>query len=159
MNVLIVDDIETNRKLLRVVLQAEGHRTVEAADGLEALEILKTQNVDAIVSDILMPRMDGYRLCHAVRSMEQTRNILFIVYTSTFTTTPDEKLALEFGADRFIRKPAPIKEILEALEPAHQLNRMTDTGTRDGLAELTAMQGYSEALVRRLEHRNSELQL
>jgi two-component system cell cycle sensor histidine kinase/response regulator CckA len=159
MNILVVDDNETNRKLLRVTLQAEGHQTVEAGDGIEALEILKGQPVDAIISDILMPRMDGYRLCHEVRSIEQFRDIPFIIYTSTFTATPDEKLALEFGADRFIRKPAPLKEIIEALQPAHQKARHNYAKPAESAADLTALQGYSEVLVRKLEHRNSELQL
>jgi len=159
MNVLIVDDIATNRKLLRVTLQAEGHQTVEAADGVEALDILKSQPIDAIISDILMPRMDGYRLCHEVRSIEQFRDVLFIIYTSTFTTTADEKLAHEFGADRFIRKPAPMKEIIDALEPAYLKTPRTHTGPVENVAELTALQGYSEVLVRKLEHRNAELQL
>src|SRR4051794_26924601 len=118
MNVLIVDDNETNRKLLRVTLQSEGHDTVEACDGIDGLKILKSEPVDAIVSNILMPRMDGYRFCHEVRTVEEFKDIPFIIYTSTFTTTPDEKLAFEFGADRFIRKPAPLREILEALDLA-----------------------------------------
>jgi CheY-like chemotaxis protein len=70
MNILIVDDIATNRKLLCAILKAEGHRTVEAADGADALGVLKREEVDAIISDILMPRMDGYRFCYEVRASE-----------------------------------------------------------------------------------------
>jgi len=159
MNILVVDDNETNRKLLRVTLQTEGHQIVEAGDGIEALDILKDQPVDAIISDILMPRMDGYRFCHEVRSIEQFRDIPLIIYTSTFTTTPDEKLALEFGADRFIRKPAPLQQIIEALETAYQRAGRAHAEPGKSVAELTALQGYSEVLVRKLEHRNSQLQL
>jgi len=159
MTVLIVDDNDLNRKLLRVTLQSAGHQTVEAGDGVEALATLKAHTVDAIISDILMPRMDGYRFCHAVRSIEQFRNILFIIYTRTYTSTPDEKLAIEFGADRFIRKPAPLKEVLDALAPKQQPEREHQLRPPDSLEELSALQGYSEVLVRKLEHRNSELQL
>ena len=60
MNILVVDDSETNRKLLRVNLETEGHTILEAADGLEALATLEREKVDAIISDILMPNMDGY---------------------------------------------------------------------------------------------------
>src|SRR5438552_18977104 len=101
MNSLIVDEIETNRNLLRINVRAESHRTVEAVDGIDALAMLGEQRFDAIISDILMPRMDGYRLCHEVRGNEALKNILFIFYTSTFTAAADEKLALEMGADRF----------------------------------------------------------
>jgi CheY-like chemotaxis protein len=63
MKILVVDDSEQNRKLLKVLLEAEGFEVVTAADGEEALIVLNRTTVDAIISDILMPRMDGYRLC------------------------------------------------------------------------------------------------
>ena len=71
MNLLIVDDIATNRKLLRVTLEAEGHTTLEAADGVEAMQILARETVNAVISDILMPNMDGFRLCHEIRKSER----------------------------------------------------------------------------------------
>src|SRR5258707_9332097 len=80
--ILIVDDNPTNLKLLRAVLEAESFAVVEAADGVEALEVLKEQKVDSIISDILMPRMDGYRLCLEVRKSE-SHALPFIFYTST----------------------------------------------------------------------------
>ena len=66
-NILIVDDNAVNRKLLRLTLQAENYTTVDAADGIEALAALKLQAFDIVVSDILMPNMDGYALCKEVR--------------------------------------------------------------------------------------------
>jgi len=71
MNLLIVDDYPNNRKLLRAALEAEGHRVAEASDGVEALEVLGREGVDAVISDILMPRMDGFRLCHKIRTGEK----------------------------------------------------------------------------------------
>ena len=62
MNLLIVDDIATNRKLLRI--------TLEAGDGVEALQTLARETVNAVISDILMPNMDGFRLCHTLRKSE-----------------------------------------------------------------------------------------
>ena len=62
MKVLIVDDLDLNRKLLRINLEGEGIEAVEAADGIEALAALNSGSANAIISDILMPRMDGYRL-------------------------------------------------------------------------------------------------
>ena len=78
MNLLIVDDIEANRKLLRVTLGAEGHQTLEAADGLEALQILARESMDAVISDILMPNMDGFRLCVEIRKSERLHALPFI---------------------------------------------------------------------------------
>ena len=63
MKLLIVDDHDLNLKLLRAQLEGEGHAVLEASDGVEALEVLDRETVDGVISDILMPRMDGYRLC------------------------------------------------------------------------------------------------
>ena len=69
MNILVVDDAFTIRKMLQVTLSEGGHRVFEAADGIEALSLLEHEVVrmDGIISDILMPRMDGYRLCLEIR--------------------------------------------------------------------------------------------
>src|SRR2546427_11091240 len=111
MNVLIADDKQLNRKLLGGLLEPEGHRSLEAADGLEALDILEREPVDAIISDVLMSRMDGYRFCYEVRSSERLHQLPFIIYTNAYTSPADEKVALELGADAFRKKSAPAGEI------------------------------------------------
>ena len=115
MNLLIVDDIATNRKLLRVTLEAEGHTSLEAADGVEALQILARETVDAVISDILMPNMDGFRLCHEIRKSERLRALPFIIYTSTYTSPDDVKLAQTIGADKYLIKPSATEAVLRAL--------------------------------------------
>jgi CheY-like chemotaxis protein len=159
MNILIVDDNETNRKLLRVTLEAEGLRTVEAGDGIEALGILDREPVDAIISDILMPRMDGYRLCYEVRASRRFHQLPFIVYTNTFDSRGDEKAALEMGADKFLRKPAQVQQIAGTLD---ELISSPPTGHPRLAAaphQLELMKEYSEVLVKKLTQKNSELQL
>jgi len=116
MKILIVDDHRTNRKLLRVTLEAEGHTILEAGDGLEALKVLDCDSADAIVSDVLMPRMDGYRLCLEVRKNAVRRELPFVFYTSSYTAPSDELLARQMGADVYIRKPASAHTIIKALE-------------------------------------------
>src|SRR4051812_5934854 len=101
-NILIVDDHPSNRKLLRTTLEAEGFTTVEACDGVEALDLLRQRLVDAIVSDILMPRMDGYRLCYEVRAHKDFASLPFVFFTNTYTSPQDEKVGLKLGADRFV---------------------------------------------------------
>ncbi len=81
MNVLILDDIATSRKLLRAQLEREGLAVVEAADGVEGLAKLKAGKIDAAISDVLMRGMDGYRFCHEVRQNEEFRNLPIIMYT------------------------------------------------------------------------------
>jgi CheY-like chemotaxis protein len=116
MKVLIVDDTPANLRLLRAVLEGENFAVVEAADGVEALQVLERGGIDAVISDILMPNMDGYRFCHEVRQRKNLRHLPLIIYSSTYNSPADAQLALDMGADKYIKKPAPIKEITAALE-------------------------------------------
>src|SRR5208283_2204205 len=106
MNVLIADDNETSRKLLRAVLEAEGHAVFVAADGYEALELLERHLVHAIICDLLMPNLDGYRLCKKVREDTRWCNTPFICYTAIYGSMNDENMAFDLGADAYMRKPA-----------------------------------------------------
>ena len=156
MNILIVDDNQTNRKLLGATLGAEGYRTLEAGDGVEALGVLGMESVDAIISDVLMPNMDGYRLCAEVRRSERHRLIPFIIYTSTYTDRGDEKLALRFGADRYVRKPASSEKISEMVKQL--IGERACAPPRPAPAEeMDVMKQYSQALIRKLEKRNDQL--
>lgn len=157
MKVLIVDDNTLNRKLLRAILAAEGDTVIEAEDGVWALDILEREKIDAVISDILMPRMDGYRLCYEIRKSRRLSTVPFIIYTATYTSPSDEKVAIDFGADMFIRKPASPGEIINAL---HHVMESTKDRCAKQLQEpekLLAMREYSEALVRKLEDKNIEL--
>lgn len=69
MKVLVVDDVEINRRLLCAILESAGHDTFEACDGVEALAVLAHEPVDAIISDLLMPNMDGFNLCNGFARM------------------------------------------------------------------------------------------
>jgi len=157
MKVLIVDDNEMNRKLLRVTLEAEGIETFEAEDGVEALAALEGQTADVIVSDILMPHMDGYRFCQEVRKSKTLEATPFIFYTSTYTSSGDEKLAMDCGADRYIKKPAPPGVIVAAIR------ELCDLGSQrprpmEAPEELAVMREYNQALVHKLEERNAKLE-
>jgi PAS domain S-box-containing protein len=156
MNILIVDDIAVNRKLLCAILEAEGHSIMEAADGAEALVVLKHEKVDAIISDILMPRMDGYRFCYEVRTSEHLRHLPFIFYTSSYTSSSDEKLALEMGADKFLTKPAPASKIIQALREASTRKRVP-FAPMEPLRDLNLMKEYNQQLVAKLEQKNTAL--
>jgi signal transduction histidine kinase len=157
MKVLVVDDHDTNRKLLRVTLESEGMQVSEAADGVSALAVLGREPVDAIIADILMPRMDGYRLCHEVRSSERWRHLPFIVYSSTYTSSADEKVALDFGADQFLAKPASTRDILRSLQAIRARPNPTLEARPIAAEELAVMKEYSEVLVQKLEHKNRQL--
>ena len=155
MNILIVDDHSSNRKLLRAQLDAEGFSVVEAADGVEALEVLAREPIDAVISDILMPRMDGYRLCHEVRKAAGLQGLRFILYSSTYTSPGDVRLSATVGADRFIAKPAPIAVIVEAFQISTATGILRPSNLPD---EAMVLQQYSAVRVGKLEEKNIELQ-
>lgn len=156
-HILVVDDNATSRKLLQVTLEAEGYAVVEAVDGLEALTVLEREKVDAIISDILMPRMDGFRLCREVRNSEKHNALPFIIYSCTYTSAGDEKLALDLGVDKYVRKPAPSGAILNVLKEVgvEMRPRAARPARMPDVAEV--MKEYSEVLVQKLEEKNEEL--
>jgi CheY-like chemotaxis protein len=155
MKLLIVDDIDINRMVLRVAFEAEGHTTLEAPDGVEALQILAREKVDAVLSDILMPRMDGYRLCHEIRTNSRLRDLPIVIYTSTYTSLSDEKLALSLGADIYLKKPAPFQTVLAALHEA--IAKPHTLPLTEAWQEVEVLKEYSNGLVTKLEKRNIEL--
>jgi CheY-like chemotaxis protein len=155
MTVLIVDDLAVNRKLLRAQLEGEGFVVVEAADGVEAMQVLGREPIDAVISDILMPRMDGYRLCHEVRKNPTFLRLRFVLYSSTYTSPADVRLSGTVGADQFIAKPASITAILEALKHSRPTNSSQAIKRPD---EAIVLEQYSSVLVAKLEEKNTELQ-
>ena len=118
MKVLIADDNNASCKLLRAILEAERHRVVVAADGRQALELLESHPVDAIIADLLMPNLDGFRLCREVRRDSRWHRIPFICYTAIYCSLDDEKLAFDLGADAYLRKPSSSAIILSTLQMA-----------------------------------------
>ncbi len=130
----------------------------DASDGLDALAVLEREKIDAVISDVLMPRMDGYRLCLEVRQRKNFNTIPFIIYTSTYTSPSDEKAALDLGADKFLKKPSPVREIMDAVHEAIQNapNREATAGIPPPEPEL--MKQYNARLVAKLEHKNAQLQ-
>lgn len=157
MRILIVDDVEVNRKLLRVLLSAHGHETVECGNGLEALEVLEKSSFDALISDVLMPGMDGYRLCSEIRRNERLRELPIIVCSSLYASPADEQAALKAGADRFISRPASNETFLEVLKEVCAGARSS------GEPETTAVESevlktYNEQLVTKLKERSQALE-
>lgn len=113
MKILIVEDDPTSTLILERSLRKAGYETLSASDGVEALEILKEQPCDAIVSDWMMPRMDGIELVHRIRSVVQPLPVFLIV---TSLSMPEARShALQAGADDYLAKPFAVPEVLERL--------------------------------------------
>ncbi|MBI4419178.1 MAG: PAS domain S-box protein [Ignavibacteriales bacterium] len=148
MIILIVDDHDLHRKTLGTRLKRNGHRAVEAADGIEALAILEKRSVDAVVSDILMPRMDGYELCQKIRTSKKLSHLPLILFSAIYTSENDEGTALASGADRFFRKPLRESDLLAALR---ELSTDRKARKKPVQKRHSDLQEYSTRLVQRLE--------
>ena len=105
MKILVVEDTDDSRVLLVDLLEVQGYEVESAINGVEALEKIRIAPPDIIISDILMPEMDGFELCQTLKKDPQLKKIPFIFYTATYTEPSDQKLALSMGATRFIIKP------------------------------------------------------
>ena len=115
MKILIAEDDENSRHLLEDVLANEGYEVASFDNGLKALSYLQVEPVDLIISDILMPELDGYGLCRALKQNHTLQKIPFIFYTATYTTPQDERFAIALGANKFIIKPILMPDLLEII--------------------------------------------
>ena len=119
-HVLIVEDHEENRNLLKMLLEANGYRVTAAGDGLAALAHARRDPPDAIVSDALMPKMDGFALCRAWMQDKAFRLIPFIFYSATYVQPEDERFAMALGAVRYLIKPLEAEVFLRELRAVLQ---------------------------------------
>lgn len=152
---LIVDDITENLYLLESLLKAYGYVTTAARNGVEALELAHKDLPDIIISDILMPVMDGYSLCREWKKDSDLKEIPFIFYTATYTHPKDGEFALSLGADRFIIKPQEPEEFMDIVEQVlseFKANRLFARQPSES-SEVVQLKEYNETLIRKMEDR------
>lgn len=113
--ILVAEDSPTQSEQLKHLLEARGYITVVAADGQQALDIARERKPALIISDIVMPEMDGYELCKAIKSDERLKDTPVVLVTS-LSGPHDVIRGLECGADSFIRKPYDEKDLLSRIE-------------------------------------------
>ena len=157
--VLVVDDNADSVYLLRQLLQGHGYAVEEAHHGAEALAMARQQPPDIVVSDLLMPEMDGYTLLRQWKTDPALRHLPFVVYTATYIDPGDEQLALEMGADAFLVKPADPDAFVTALQGVlakAALGELAPPPVSATYAEAT-LAPYNAMLVRKLEKRTHQL--
>ncbi|MDR3677093.1 MAG: PAS domain-containing protein, partial [Acidobacteriota bacterium] len=165
MTILIVDDNEMNLYQLQVLLGASGYQVVTAANGAEALTTARQNPPDLIVSDILMPVMDGFALCHEWKKDERLRQIPFIFYTATYTDERDRQFALSLGAEQFLVKPEEpevfmrtIREVIQQVQlpPAPPASLPVEEPPKE---ESGYLRQYNDVLIRKLEQKMQKLEV
>jgi CheY-like chemotaxis protein len=113
---LVVDDIPNIRELLDVTLRFKGYQVITAHDGQEALEIIEKNRPALVITDILMPRMDGFTFVYRLRSNPETQDIPVIFLSATYVAPEDKDFALTIGgATRFLEKPIDNDDLLRAI--------------------------------------------
>jgi len=114
--ILIAFEREAELSALEQLLAGKGHRVVRSANGLAALDAARREPPHAIVSDIVLPRMDGFALCRKWKQDERLQAIPFLFYTRRHDDPKYERFALELGAERFLARSVPPETLVAALE-------------------------------------------
>ena len=155
-HVLVVDDEPVNRELLQALLSGHGFRVSLARHGGEALALATSDPPDLLITDLLMPEMDGYALLQRWRAEPALRDRPAIVYTATYTEPQDEALAYRMGADAFMIKPMDpdvfIERMNAVLSHVHGVDPQGSAEDRETSAGTLRL--YNDVLVRKLESKS-----
>jgi diguanylate cyclase len=122
-HILVVDDNATNRKLVSTLLGFDGFRVSEAADGAEALDVARSVRPQLVISDILMPTMDGYEFVRQLRADKQVGHLPVIFYTANYHEREALVLAQQCGVARVLTKPSSAPVLLQAVREVLQGTR------------------------------------
>lgn len=123
--ILVVDDLVTNLELLKRLLTAQGYRVLTAGDGAQALEVIAQEAPDVVLSDIRMPKQDGFDLCRELKASPDTRLVPVVLMTGAEEAN-DRIKAIELGANDLLSKPIDQPELRARMRSLMQLKRFTD---------------------------------
>jgi CheY-like chemotaxis protein len=152
--ILVVEDTPNVLELLDVTLRFKGYPVITARNGQEALERIAREHPAMVITDILMPKMDGYALAHNLRKNPLTISIPIVFVSATYITPEDKNFALSLGAVRFIEKPIDTEEFL--LTVAEILTQGIPTMPRP-MDEQTFYSGYRDRLEAKIRHKNTQI--
>ncbi len=160
MTILVVDDRKTDRKLLSTILISNGYEVAEAVSGIDALKYLRTSKPDMIISDIMMPEMDGFTFLREIKKNKDLSDIPFIFYTVHYVSEKDKELAASLGASRFMIKPTEPKDLLYEIKTTLEEYEIGVKAPVNPLikSEEEYLKLYSERIFRKLEEKISELE-
>jgi len=152
--ILVVEDIPNVLELVEVTLKFKGYPVITATNGHEALEAIKKEHPALIITDILMPKMDGFAMVQALRSDPRTSQIPIIFLSATYVTLEDKLFAHKLGAVHFIEKPIDTQDFL--LTIAETLTQGTPNLPLP-MPEREFFQGYRARLEAKIRYKNTQI--
>lgn len=159
--ILIVEDEVLSQSMLELTLKNAGHDVRIAADGAAALAMIRSDMPDLVITDVMMPVMDGFEFCRQCKADPQLKHLPVILYSNDYIDSNEQRLGLELGACRYLIKPAPPNEltslVAEVLEQNPSSEQSADEFQLD--EEMKLLQNYNEVLFNKLEAKMQELQL
>ncbi len=159
MKILIVDDNRDDRKVLRYTVEKNCHEVIEAEDGLDGLRKAKINAPDLIISDALMPLMDGFQFLRTIKQDENLNTIPFIFYSATYKGNEDVQLALSLGADAYIIKPKDPVELWDEVAQIITECKKEKVITAEVITEESEyLKRYSQVVAAKLEEKVQELE-
>ena len=114
--ILIVEDDPNSMKLTSDLLGILGYTSIKAVDGKQGVEAARVHQPDLILMDIMMPNMDGYAACHAIKAAPETKKIPVVMLTAVGYEL-NKRFATQMGADGYLTKPFTRQQLVEAITP------------------------------------------
>lgn len=152
---VVVEDVPGIRELLELTLRFKQYEVMSADDGQAALELIRDRHPAAVITDILMPRMDGFSLLYHLRKDQTTRDIPVVFLSATYVSPEDKEFARTLGAARFIEKPIDIENFLRSI--AEVLNE-PPIAPPEMLQEREFLKKYQGRLEAKLEQKNAQIE-
>lgn len=152
--ILIVEDVPDILKLLEATLSFKGYRVLAAHNGQEALDAIQQERPVLVITDIMMPKLDGFGLVHRLRINPSTRDIPVIFLTATYVALEDKAFALNIGVTRFIEKPVNFEKFLGTVE---ELFTAGAPDTAPMISEADFYEGYRQRLEKKLNQKITQI--
>jgi DNA-binding response OmpR family regulator len=151
---LVVEDIPDILALLETTLKFKGYRVITAVNGEDALKVIEKEHPALIITDILMPKMDGFSLVHHLRIEPDTRRIPVIFLSATYVAPEDKAFALTIGATRFMEKPVALDQFIALIE---ELIHKPAPEMVAPISEKDFYMGYRKRLEIKLAEKNTQI--
>lgn len=151
---LIVEDVPDILRLLEETLKFKGYNAVTARNGQEALDLIQRERPALVITDIMMPKLDGFGLVHRLRINPETRDVPVIFLTATYVALEDKAFALNIGVTRFIEKPVNFEKFLETID---QLLTQGAPSVPAPMNEADFYEGYRQRLEQKLNQKNTQI--